>query len=146
MRLSTRALLVSLTVGLAVGIATGIGSSQAGTVISSEWVIVNGQRWALYKVIRAGKEEHLFRGSGGEILTLQEMAARFPAPAVDPELSAKIARLAPRAPGRAIVVLRNQPVEAVVGEGDRALARQTAAAQAPADALAPRARLGRGRV
>ena len=115
-------LLKLLLVGCVVSLAAGIGFSQPTSVISSEWVIINGQRWAVYKTVRAGKEAHLFRSPGGETLTLEEMAARFPAPAIDPELSANVSRLAPTAAVRVIVVLRNQPVEAVVAQVDRALA------------------------
>ena len=90
-----KSLLRLLVVGVMVTFLPGIGLSQAVSIVSSEWIIINGQRWAVYKTIRAGKETHLFRSPGGETLTREEMAARFPAPVIDPELSAKVSRLVP---------------------------------------------------
>ncbi|MBM3746394.1 MAG: hypothetical protein FJW34_11410, partial [Acidobacteria bacterium] len=133
-------------VGLLVGLSSGGGLSQPVREVSREWVIIDGQRWALYKVIRESKEEHLFRGPGGELLTLAEMVARYPAPAIDRELSKKVAGLAPIAAVHVIVVLRSQPVEAVVGEVDRALGRQFEALRAQVEGLLLRARVERGRV
>jgi serine protease AprX len=124
----------------------GIGSSQPATVLSSQWVIIDGQRWALYKVVRAGREEHLFRGPGGETLTLAEMAARFPAPAVDPALRARIARVPAGTAVPVIAILRSQPIEGVTAGVDRSLAARAQTLRARSDALllgsrAPGARL-----
>lgn len=139
-------LLRFLLAGIVVTLAAGAGLSQVTSVISSEWVIINGHRWALYKVISGGKETHLFRGPGGETLTLQEIAARFPAPAVDPELSAKVSRLAPTAPVRVIVILRHQPVEAIAEQADRALAARVKVLRTQAEAVMLRSRLAGARV
>jgi len=135
-----------LVAGVVVGLAATMGASAAATVVSSQWVIVNGQRWALYKVVRDGREEHLFRGPGGVTLTLAEMAARFPSPAVDPELSAKAARLSPTAPVRVVAVLRNQPIEAVVARVDQAFLARVRALKARADGALMRAVVQRGRL
>ncbi|MCL6553865.1 MAG: S8 family serine peptidase [Firmicutes bacterium] len=80
------------------------------------------------------------------MLTLEELAARYPPPRVDRELERKIARMDPGALVHVIVVLRRQPVDAVVARVDRALVPRVRALRAQIDRLLLRARAGGGRV
>jgi hypothetical protein len=77
-RFGIRILLAGLVVGLVLAASVDSLWAQSGRTLASQWVMINGQRWAVYQVIRNGREEHLFRSPGGEVLTRREFLSRFP--------------------------------------------------------------------
>lgn len=140
-----RFITVSL-VGLLILLVGGSGTSAPTGIIATERVIISNQTWLAHKVIRQGREEHLFQGPGGVVLTSAEMAAWFPEPVIEAELMERLKHLAPEAPVRIIVMLRRQPVPEISEQVDRILQPRVDALRSQAEEALSVMRNARGRV